>query len=160
MTVRIEPAGDGDRPTIERFVAAIQEHERETVPELRPGAEIAASYANRVREMVRTRDGVLLLAWDGDTPVGLIAAWKDEDDDPLLRPEYREQGYVSDLYVVETHRRRGIAGLLVAAAKTAMRERGCRRLCLSVKATNAAALGFYEADGFRPYELSMWKRLD
>lgn len=160
MTVRIEPARQADRGVVERFLAAIQEHERRDVPELRPGAEIAASYAALVGEAVLKNDGVLLLAWDGDVPVGLIAAWKAHDDDELLRAEHRAHGLVSDLYVAETHRRAGIARALLAAAETAMRERGCRQMRLTSKANNPAALATYAAAGFGAYEVILWKALD
>ena len=46
-------------------------------------------------------------------------------------------------------RRRGIGRALVEALEDALRERGCPKLNLQVRADNAAVQGFYEALGYR-----------
>ena len=156
----LRPASSEQLTLVERFVGDIQTHERARVPELRPAAEIAADYARWLVAEVAARDGVLLLAWDGDVAVGLVAAWPSHDDDPLLAPAHRDHGYVSDLAVAATHRRRGIGRALLAAAEAAMRERGCRQMRVCSKASNVEALGTYAAAGFAPYEVILWKTLD
>lgn len=158
--MRIAPARPDDLTLVERFVGLIQEHERARVPELRPAAEVAADYARWLVAEVAARGGVLLLAWDGDAAVGLVAAWPARDDDPLLEPAHREHGYVSDIAVAGTHRRRGVGRALLAAAEAAMAERGCRQMRICSKAGNAEALAAYAAAGYEAYEVTLWKRLD
>ena len=155
----IEAFAPADRPLIARFVGAIQEHERALIPELRPGSEVAASYAGMIVENAAKRDGVILLAKAAGEAVGFVCAWVDIDDDPLVSEEARRHGYVSDLYVVPEWRRRGVARDLLQAIEARMRGRGCRRLRINGKAGNAAALACYEAIGYRAYEVTFVKTL-
>ena len=156
----IEPFAPCDRPLIACFVGAIQEHERASVPELRPGSEIAASYANMIVENAAEKEGVILLAKAGGEAIGFVCAWVDIDDDPLVSEEARRHAYVSDIYVVPEWRRRDVARHLLQAMEARMRERGCRRLRINAKAGNAAALACYEAMGYRAYEVTFAKTLD
>ena len=113
--LRIDPFQRADLPIIADFVAAIQEHERTTVPTLKTGEEIRSSYTNRIVERATARRGMILLARDGTDVVGFICAWIDQDSDPLLSDEARDHAYVSDLYVSPDARRRGVARRLLDA---------------------------------------------
>ncbi len=157
--ITLEPYRPQDLPTIEAFVAAIQDHERELVPELRPAAEIAASYAAQIVAQATNRGGVLLLAKDGDEAIGFACAWIDSDDDPLLAVEHRAHAYVSDLFVRPEWRGRGIGQRLLGEIERLMAARGCKRLCITAKAANLTALRFYNAAGLMPYEVDFWKEI-
>lgn len=157
--LRIEPYQAADLPLVATFVAAIQEHERAAVPELKPGREIAAVYAEAIVRSVRKKDGVMLMARSGAETVGFVAAWIETDPDPCLEEAERRHAYVSDIYVVETARRHGVGHRLLAALETAMREQGCRRICICAKAANAGAVACCEAAGYRPYEVILSKPL-
>ncbi len=102
----------------------------------------------------------MLLGRDGHQAVGFVCGWPDRDDDPLLSPGAQAHGYVSDLFMLETWRRRGVARLLLEAIEAALRQRGCRRLQIHSKAGNQSALAAYSAVGFRPYEVILTKELD
>jgi ribosomal protein S18 acetylase RimI-like enzyme len=157
--ITLEPYEPRDLPVIEAFVAAIQEHERRFVPELRTGAEIAVDYAARIVAQAESRDGILLLAKDGGEAIGFACAWRDADDDPLLAAAHRDHAYVSDLFVQVEWRGRGIAQRLLGEIEQVMRARGCTRLCITAKAANVPALRCYEAAGLRPYEVNFWKEI-
>jgi ribosomal protein S18 acetylase RimI-like enzyme len=156
---RIEPFQRADLPSIVAFVEAIQEFERIDVPELKPGTEIGASYAQALLRSVAQQDGVILLAKDGKQAVGFVCAWIDQDDDPLLREDARRHAYVSDIFVGEAWRRRGLARTLLLAIEAEMGRRGCRRIRVCAKAANLAAVNCYRAAGYRPYEITYAKRI-
>jgi ribosomal protein S18 acetylase RimI-like enzyme len=126
--LRIEPYQPADLPLVATFVAAIQEHERASVSGLKPGAEIAAAYAEMIERSVREKDGVMLMARSGAETVGFAAAWVETDPGPCLEEAERRHAYVSDIYVIEAARRQRVGQRLLAALEAAMRERGCRRL--------------------------------
>lgn len=157
--ITLEPYEPRDLPVIEAFVAAIQEHERQLVPELRAGAEIAADYAAHIVARAQSSGGVLILAKDGIEAIGFACAWMDSDDDPLLAAAHRDHAYVSDLFVHVEWRGRGIAQRLLGEIEQVMRARGCTRLCITAKAANIPALRCYEAAGLRPYEVDFWKEI-
>ena len=157
--LRIEPFRPADLPLVAAFVAAIQEQERSTVPELKPGAEIAAAYAETIVRNVRERNGVMLMARRETETLGFAAAWVETDPDPCLQNAERQHAYVSDIYVVEAARRRRVGHRLLAAVEAAMRERGCRRIRICAKATNVGAVACYQAADYRPYEVILSKPL-
>lgn len=82
--------------------------------------------------------GDWLVAWDGVTPVG--HAHIDWRTDP---PE------LQNVFVAESHRRRGIASRLSEAAEGLVRARGLRRIALDVDVEAPAARALYEKLGYR-----------
>jgi GNAT superfamily N-acetyltransferase len=83
--------------------------------------------------------GDWLIAWDGDEPVGHAHVdW---------RPTPPE---LQNVFVAESHRRRGIASRLSLAAEELVRSRGQTRIALDVDVDNAAARALYAKLGYRP----------
>jgi ribosomal protein S18 acetylase RimI-like enzyme len=155
--LRIEPFQPADLPLVATFIAALQDHERATVPELKPGSEIAAAYVEAMARRFRENDGVMLIARRETETVGFVVGWVEVDGDLCLKEEARRYALVSDIYVIEAARRQGIAHRLLAEFETAMRQRGCTRLRLCAKATNLGAVACYEAAGYRAYEVILSK---
>jgi ribosomal protein S18 acetylase RimI-like enzyme len=101
----------------------------------------------------------------------LVVPWNDPDRDIdrklLVRPEWfligdwagqviatlmvgyeGHRGWLNYLAVDPAVRRHGIGRRLVAHAEQILRDAGCPKICLQVRAGNAAALEFYRALGF------------
>jgi GNAT superfamily N-acetyltransferase len=109
--------------------------------------------------MTSQHDGSMVMARHGSEPVGFACAWVDEDDDMLLGERFRRHARVSDMFVAEPWRRRGIARLLLRTIENEMRRRGCRQMRIMAKAGNRAAMACYEAAGLRSYEVTLWKAI-
>lgn len=78
-------------------------------------------------------------AWDGDRLVGVVICYAEPYG-----------GYVDQLAVRRPWRRRGLGGLLLLSAFTALRERGYAEAVLGVDADNeTGAVGLYERLGMR-----------
>ena len=89
-----------------------------------------------------------VLAFDGDTPVGLVNAIEGFSTfacRPLVN--------VHDVVVSASHRGRGIAALLFAEVEAIARERGACKLTLEVLDGNASARALYRRLGFAAYQL-------
>ncbi len=83
--------------------------------------------------------GDWLVAWDGGEPVGHAHVdW---------RPSPPE---LQNVFVAESHRRRGIASRLSVAAEELVRNRGHAGIALDVDVENAAARSLYAKLGYRP----------
>ena len=82
--------------------------------------------------------GEYLVAWEEGVPVG--HAHLDWRHDP---PE------LQDVYVSESHRRRGIATRLSEAAEEHVRDRGFHRIALDVDVGAAGPRALYEKLGYR-----------
>lgn len=156
----IEPYQTKDFACLVNFVAAIQEHERVAVPELKSGKEIGNSYAEYLLKMVDKNNGQILMAHIANEAVGVICAWVDKDEDQLLQDDAKDHAYISDIYVEENYRGKGVAQKLVEAIEIAMINKGCKRIRVCSKASNMQALNFYKATGFNAYEVSFSKSLE
>ena len=81
-------------------------------------------------------DGFYLVAWRGEAPIGHVHLAL--TDPPELQ----------DVFVVEEHRRRGIAVAMTSAAEQEVRARGFDRLRLGVSSDDAGAQALYRRCGF------------
>lgn len=89
-----------------------------------------------------------VLAFDGDTPVGLVNAIEGFSTfacRPLVN--------VHDVVVAPGHRRRGVAGRLFDEVEAIARERGACKLTLEVLEGNTSAQALYRRLGFTAYQL-------
>ncbi|WP_326650491.1 GNAT family N-acetyltransferase [Streptomyces sp. NBC_01750] len=68
--------------------------------------------------------------------------------------------YLKELYVRETARRRGIAGLFMAALTDAASAAGCSRIEWTADGDNPPALAFYEAYGAEPRGGKVFYRME
>ncbi|MGH6814952.1 MAG: GNAT family N-acetyltransferase [Hyphomicrobiaceae bacterium] len=157
--IQIDSYRPSDRAVLIEFVEAIQEHERIDVSDLKPGPEIGQLYAEILLRRVAEHNGCILLARTETRTVGFACAWIEEDDDPLLRDEMRAHAYISDIYITEDWRRKGVATKLLNALEEDMRRRGCARIRVCAKAANRIAVDCYRRSGYRTYEIIFSKSL-
>jgi len=70
------------------------------------------------------------------------------------------RGWVYEVMVGRTHRRQGIGSALLRRLEALLAGRGCMKVNLQVRASNAGAVAFYERLGYAVEErISMGKRL-
>ncbi len=89
-----------------------------------------------------------VLAFDGDTPVGLVNAIEGFSSfacRPLVN--------VHDVVVTPSHRGRGIAARMFEQVEVMARERGACKLTLEVLQGNTSARNVYQRLGFTDYQL-------
>lgn len=71
------------------------------------------------------------------------------------------RGWINYLAVSPEHRRQGIATKLMEVAEQELKELGCPKINLQVRATNTGVIKFYESIGFKEDQVvSMGKRLE
>jgi ribosomal protein S18 acetylase RimI-like enzyme len=71
------------------------------------------------------------------------------------------RGWINYLAVLPEHRRRGYAAALMQEAERLLREAGCPKINLQVRAANVAVIDFYRKIGFAVDDVvSMGKRLE
>lgn len=104
--------------------------------------------ANLVSQLAARPFIFSVLAFDGDTPVGLVNAIEGFSTfacRPLVN--------VHDVVVLPDHRRRGIAAQMFEAIEAIASERGACKLTLEVLDGNAPARALYQRLGFTAYQL-------
>ncbi len=139
MTISIRPATPNDVPTVASLIRALSQYEKlehevtMTEDKLRASMFGPRPYAEA------------LLAEEDGKPVG-FALFFHNYSTFLAQPGL----YLEDLYVLESHRGKGIGkALLVQLAKIAV-ERSCGRMEWAVLDWNVDAIGFYEKLGAKP----------
>ncbi len=136
---------------------------RDDAPHLLPmfeafyGAYFRPKTVGAIREHLAAASAVdlVLIAEDGGAPVGFASL--------RLLPQIESDvthAELSDLFVEERHRRRGIGRALVAFAERLARERGSSRIVLATGLDDARAQAFYRAVGFEDHALQMKKSLE
>jgi ribosomal protein S18 acetylase RimI-like enzyme len=103
---------------------------------------------NLIERLQKKQDAVILLAYDGEAAVGLAIAFEGFSTfyaKPLLN--------IHDFAVLEKHRGKGIAKMMLEKLEEIARERGCCKLTLEVLEGNERAQKVYKTFGFASYEL-------
>ena len=71
------------------------------------------------------------------------------------------RGWINYLAVAPTEQRKGLAREIIAEAERLLREAGCPKINLQIRATNTAVIAFYESICFTTDSaISMGKRLE
>lgn len=105
-----------------------------------------AEFGAELEKTIEREDGAFFLAVEAEEAVGFAQC--------QLRRDYVEGtesspvGYLEGIYVNEAHRRRGIAGALLAACEGWARTKGCREFASDCELDNTQSLRFHMGVGF------------
>ena len=106
------------------------------------------SRVNLVNELAARPQAFSILAFDGDTPVGLVNCFEGFSTfacKPLVN--------VHDVVVLASHRGQRIGEQMLALAEHIALQRGACKLTLEVLSGNRSAFRLYERIGFESYQL-------
>jgi ribosomal protein S18 acetylase RimI-like enzyme len=121
-----------------------------------PGTHPEAGYARFLGSQLDRPDVAIFVAEDQEEVVGYVYA----GIEPISWKELRDEcGYVHDLVVDDTHRRRGLGTALMQAALAWMTERGLPRVVLWTAQPNETAQRLFDRLGFRRTMIEMTKEL-
>lgn len=157
--ISIEKYSPDDFDALTVMIGRLQEYERQLMPNLKSPNAVADDYARELVEMASGARGAILIARDDIRVIGYVAGYFREDDDPCLQEEVRIYANVSDLYVEERWRMRGVGRLLLTAIEEQMRLRGGVSLRATAKALNAAAISCLSDFGYGPMKVVLSKTL-
>lgn len=146
--LRVRPAVDADLPALVDLASELREA-LAPAPDAgwRPGTPAGrAALEGRLRAALAAPDRHLVVAVDGDEPLGMalftVGPANALVDCPAL--------HVTHSVVGDRHRRRGAGRALVAAAAGYAEERGLDQVVVSVRAGSREANRFYARLGFAP----------
>ncbi|WP_170317807.1 GNAT family N-acetyltransferase [Paroceanicella profunda] len=154
----VRPARPEDRPVLERFMAALQAHELACSPGsgLETPARMAAPHLRWLEGWVAESGGVILVAESGDTLLGFAVCGISTEGGYHLPERLRRHGEVSDLYVEDPARGRGVGRALLDAAAEAFRSRGLARMTITAMRGNPETVkvyrGLFGAETFLTFE--------
>ena len=150
-----DPARDADA-----FRACVVEHQdfhRALEPSWPEGKAILDDYVAYLEGQCAAHDGLIFVAETEGAIAGfacvVASTHGDSPDDPAVF------AWLHDIFVRESHRRRGIARALMAEVEAWVRARGATELRLGVLERNVDAQALYRGLGFRGYARIVTKPL-
>jgi ribosomal protein S18 acetylase RimI-like enzyme len=156
--VRIRPGTIEDYARAREVIAETFAFHQQAVPEFFRATDSPPPTRAAIEELLRDGQGAWLLAEHDGRIVGFVTIQlRPAAHEPFFTPEAR--AVVDSLGILPAWRRRGIGRQLMEAAEEWARQRGARRLMLSVWEFNDNALRLYNSLGYTAFTRRMWKAL-
>jgi GNAT superfamily N-acetyltransferase len=141
------------------FIMGLQAFEKAMEPDRRLDPTVAGEFLAVLASRIAERQGRIYIAEGGNgAPVGWACCFIDENE-VYVEPELRRFGLISELFVVEAARGRGVGRALIEACEAYFRTLKLRSMMIGVLARNGNARRAYLAAGFRPYSEQLQKML-
>ena len=158
--IRLRDATPEDRETLWRFLAALQDFERESEPNRIPGADMAVKHLEALEAWMGEHyaGGNVIAEVDGK-PAGWALFAVATVHGFMVPEEHRLIGQISDLWVEPAYRKLGLASALVQEAERRFKAAGIKRVHIAAIVSNARAIRLYEGLGYQTYEIELGKNL-
>ena len=121
---------------------------------LKPIESIKDRYFSYLKRDLTIGNRAVFIAEENKEVVGMVLG---KYFKPLSISRFDKKGHISNLYVVEGHRKSGIGEKLVLRAMEWLRQNDVRHIGLEVHVENRAACKFYKKLGFREYTIKLIK---
>tara|TARA_B100002003_G_scaffold206931_1_gene200965 strand:+ start:215 stop:676 length:462 start_codon:yes stop_codon:yes gene_type:complete len=129
--------------------------EMEYSDSLKPLGKTIEIYFEYFKEELKKENSVVFIAED-KRPVGIIIATYFK---PLRISRFARKGYVSNLYILKSHRKKGIGKKLLDISLKWLKENNVKYISLEIHLENKKALEFYRNLGFKDYTLKLAKKI-
>jgi GNAT superfamily N-acetyltransferase len=145
-----------DSAAILSFIDGIQTFENPIEPDRRTDAQVAEEYLAEIAERLANQPGAIFLAEDAGTALGWALVGR-EQNAVYVREDERAYANISELYVDERARGKGIGQALIAACEEWARSQRLGVVMIGVLPGNQRANAIYREAGFAPYALQLRK---
>ncbi len=133
---------------VSHMMRLLHENEYRLFDKTAQWADIEANYMKHVVAMQKDCDGLCLMAMHGETPVGFIFGYLEEQDDSRIETYTGKQLYVSDGFVMPDYRHRGIYRQMNALLEQHYTDMGVKRFLRFTHIRNTGMRSLLEADGY------------
>ena len=145
-----------DAAVILSFIDGIQAFENPIEPDRRTDARVAKEYLAEIAERLAKQPGAIFLAEDAGAAAGWALVGR-EQNAVYVREDERVYANISELYVDENSRGKGVGQALIAACEEWARRQKLGVVMIGVLPGNQRANAIYREAGFAPYALQLRK---
>jgi len=129
--------------------------EMEYSDSLKPLGKTIEIYFEYFKAELKKKNSAVFIAED-KKPIGIIIATHFK---PLRISKFARKGYVSNLYVQENYRNKGIGKKLLDISLKWLKENKVKYISLEIHLENKKALKFHRNLGFKDYTLKLAKKI-
>jgi ribosomal protein S18 acetylase RimI-like enzyme len=133
---------------ISKMMHGLHFHEHGLFDKTAPWAEIEAGYMRHITKMQEDNDGLFLIAYIDEAPVGFIFGYLEEQDDSRIEIHVGKQLYVSDGFVEKEFRGYGIYRKLNDRLEKHYIEKGIQRIIRFTHINNTSMRNFLESGSY------------
>lgn len=144
---------------ISQLMRELHEHEFLLYDKTASWDDIETSYMRHVTDMQEECDGLCLVAYVDEKPVGFIFGYTEEKDDSRIEVYTGRELYVSDGYVNAAYRRLGIYKQLNEQLEQHYINLGVKRITRFTRVNNTRMIKFMEQQGYEVTRLLFEKWL-
>lgn len=160
MKIVVREARPDDRDFLVEFNLALNIHEYEMRKDRDTSLEGADAHLKSLEEEIRHHGGFILIAEIDRRPVGFLIGIREIEPGHFVVEEERSYGCITDLYVTEEARGKGVSRALTERAFRLFRAMGLNRALVTGLANNPLAEATYPALGFKLLYNTYEMRLD
>lgn len=153
--VTVEQLKINELKNLRNCVILLQDYEINFDNGKKTGKEIVDDYLKELKTNLQKNHGAIFVAKTNHDIIGFISGWVEKESSDQKQPLF----YISDLFVVETYRGRGIGKSLFSSMEQYIQSLKIRNLRVGVLDNNHRAKRFYKNVGFHSYELVLRKTL-
>jgi ribosomal protein S18 acetylase RimI-like enzyme len=151
--ITIREYRDQDEDAIIALVREMQAHEMQFNPHYKSAEAIGSWYLDLLKKNCADLDGVILVALDGSTYVGMAVVFTRVVEKGEGEEMAHVSAHLSEIVVTQAARGRGIGRALLAECETRARAAGRTELTLAVFPGNTAARQLYQSVGFVDFKI-------
>ncbi len=123
---------------------------------IRPIEDNKEDYFRYLKKDLFYKSRGVFIAVDSSKVIALILAqWFK----PLPISKFKKKGYISNLYILEEYRKKGIAKKLIKKAEEWLKDAGTQHISLEIHVDNKPALDLYKKLGYEDYTLKLSKKI-
>lgn len=148
-----------DYPSLAKMTVELNKIENAITGDRLTDLSSAENHITYLMNCLEEQGGFTLVAEVSGKPVGFLVAFHENEEGHYIVPEARRYGYISDLYVDGTFRRKGIARALLEDAEQRLKANGYNKLEISALALNQVAISTYESMGYKAASLLFSKNI-
>ena len=110
--------------------------------------DIGRDYMNHIIRMQETQDGLFLMAYQEEQPVGFIFGYLEDQDESRIQVYTGRELYISDGYVIPECRRQGVYHALNARIEAHFVAMGVKRMLRFTLIRNTGMRQFLDTQGY------------
>lgn len=156
--MKIRPATKDDYDVLFEFFSEIQMMHFQTMSGFFKPASKDKFFYDYFDEVIESQDKHLLLAFDGNVPIGYVYYVISNLPDNVYRTKKRII-YINQIVISKNYQGKGYGKALIGHVKEVAKKENIKQMGLDVWIFNEGAIKFFESQGFKASNQIMWHQM-